>query len=88
MVQPQRNDPCPCGSGKKYKKCCMNRREKSFFSGIFSAKNKYVYPVLIAIFFLSIFLRYYGFYQPHRLTFDEGLYAHLLAPQLQEDPTN
>jgi uncharacterized protein len=22
-----RNDPCPCGSGKKYKKCCM-RKEK------------------------------------------------------------
>jgi hypothetical protein len=20
-----RNDPCPCGSGKKFKKCCMNR---------------------------------------------------------------
>ena len=20
----QRNDPCPCGSGKKYKKCCMH----------------------------------------------------------------
>jgi len=20
--QPGRNDPCPCGSGKKYKKCC------------------------------------------------------------------
>jgi uncharacterized protein YecA (UPF0149 family) len=19
-----RNDPCPCGSGKKYKKCCRN----------------------------------------------------------------
>jgi len=19
-----RNDPCPCGSGKKYKRCCMN----------------------------------------------------------------
>ena len=19
---PNRNDPCPCGSGKKYKKCC------------------------------------------------------------------
>jgi uncharacterized protein YecA (UPF0149 family) len=18
----ERNDPCPCGSGKKYKKCC------------------------------------------------------------------
>ena len=21
-----RNAPCPCGSGKKYKKCCLNRR--------------------------------------------------------------
>ena len=20
----QRNDPCPCGSGKKYKHCCLN----------------------------------------------------------------
>lgn len=20
-----RNDPCPCGSGKKYKKCCMEK---------------------------------------------------------------
>lgn len=20
---PNRNDPCPCGSGKKYKNCCM-----------------------------------------------------------------
>ncbi len=26
-----RNDPCPCGSGKKYKKCCLEKdeREKS-----------------------------------------------------------
>jgi len=22
-----RNDPCPCGSGKKYKKCCMNKSD-------------------------------------------------------------
>jgi hypothetical protein len=22
---PGRNDPCPCGSGKKYKKCCHSR---------------------------------------------------------------
>lgn len=20
-----RNDPCPCGSGRKYKKCCLGR---------------------------------------------------------------
>ncbi len=21
-----RNDPCPCGSGKKYKRCCMKKK--------------------------------------------------------------
>ena len=24
-----RNDPCPCGSGRKYKKCCFNRPENA-----------------------------------------------------------
>lgn len=47
----QRNDPCPCGSGKKYKKCCglkeaenaqtrmstMHTLQK--FSGMMGAKN-------------------------------------------------
>jgi len=23
-----RNDPCPCGSGRKYKKCCLNRDQQ------------------------------------------------------------
>jgi hypothetical protein len=23
--RPSRNDPCPCGSGKKFKKCCILR---------------------------------------------------------------
>jgi hypothetical protein len=23
--QPGRNDPCPCGSGRKFKKCCLNK---------------------------------------------------------------
>lgn len=25
MSKHSRNDPCPCGSGKKYKKCCLPR---------------------------------------------------------------
>ncbi|MDE7479178.1 MAG: DUF1186 domain-containing protein [Lachnospiraceae bacterium] len=28
-VQVGRNDPCPCGSGKKYKKCCMNKLQNT-----------------------------------------------------------
>jgi len=27
MSTPNRNDPCPCGSGKKYKQCCLKRDE-------------------------------------------------------------
>ena len=23
-----RNDPCPCGSGKKYKACCLEQRQQ------------------------------------------------------------
>ena len=23
------NDPCPCGSGKKYKKCCMQKEKRA-----------------------------------------------------------
>ncbi len=26
---PGRNDPCPCGSGKKYKKCCLHKDEEA-----------------------------------------------------------
>ena len=27
MAKPGRNNPCPCGSGKKYKKCCLPNHE-------------------------------------------------------------
>ena len=34
--KPRRNDPCPCGSGKKWKACCMVREDKlnSEFMGL------------------------------------------------------
>jgi uncharacterized protein YecA (UPF0149 family) len=25
MQTPERNDPCPCGSGKKFKNCCSGK---------------------------------------------------------------
>src|SRR3989442_775394 len=28
-MKPGRNDPCPCGSGKKYKKCCLGKAAQS-----------------------------------------------------------
>ncbi len=27
MTKISRNAPCPCGSGKKYKKCCLQNNE-------------------------------------------------------------
>jgi hypothetical protein len=27
MTKTGRNDPCPCGSGKKYKRCCQEKDE-------------------------------------------------------------
>lgn len=29
ILKTGRNDPCPCGSGKKYKKCCMEKDEEA-----------------------------------------------------------
>ena len=29
MTKAKRNDPCPCGSGKKYKKCCLLKQQTS-----------------------------------------------------------
>lgn len=46
MDKAGRNDPCPCGSGKKFKKCCESKMIGKRFmatkieSGSFSALNK------------------------------------------------
>lgn len=32
MANVGRNDPCPCGSGKKYKKCCEDKVKHKKFS--------------------------------------------------------
>ena len=29
MAKPGRNDPCHCGSGKKYKKCCQPKDDEA-----------------------------------------------------------
>lgn len=45
IAKVNRNAPCPCGSGKKYKKCCMRKDESSRISSpereIVSSENIY-----------------------------------------------
>lgn len=43
-----RNDPCPCGSGKKYKYCCLNKQKKDVFSAIRETVKEEGYPVQLA----------------------------------------
>lgn len=41
-----RNDPCPCGSGKKFKKCCHAKAlEEKKFSVVFQQKRSREKPV-------------------------------------------
>jgi tetratricopeptide (TPR) repeat protein len=37
MAKPGRNDPCPCGSGNKYKKCCQSKDEAAERNGMAEA---------------------------------------------------
>ena len=37
-----RNAPCPCGSGKKYKKCCLNKtKEEKIIIGLSAIENRH-----------------------------------------------
>jgi len=40
MAKPGRNDPCPCGSGNKYKKCCLAKDEAASKSQLGSARTR------------------------------------------------
>ena len=45
-----RNDPCPCGSGKKYKKCCINKNN-DIDDKIFKIDDKEIDDEMICNFF-------------------------------------
>ncbi len=37
-----RNDPCPCGSGKKYKQCCMSKPKPPRFKAKLLSQPKQI----------------------------------------------
>ena len=39
-----RNDPCPCGSGMKYKKCCLNKTAPDIYQCIRDTVSEKGYP--------------------------------------------
>ena len=41
---PGRNDPCPCGSGKKFKQCCLGKAASPQ-----AEAKKHVLPIVLAV---------------------------------------
>lgn len=44
--KPGRNDPCTCGSGKKYKNCCMHKQAEASKTYTPSGKRKFKAKVI------------------------------------------
>ena len=44
-----RNDPCPCGSGKKYKACCAVKRSRSAWFAMVSVSVFAVIALLVLV---------------------------------------
>ena len=44
-----RNEPCPCGSGKKYKKCCLLTNKKKTLSSLFPFTEETDFPHIISV---------------------------------------
>jgi len=51
MSKPGRNDPCPCGSGKKHKQCCGGKEVRSSALGAKIALGAIALVVLVALSF-------------------------------------
>ncbi|WP_407935479.1 SEC-C metal-binding domain-containing protein [Fodinibius sp. N2] len=49
--KPRRNDPCHCGSGQKYKNCCIEKDNTSIISGL--GVVGLVLMVVLGLWFLS-----------------------------------
>lgn len=42
MTKPGRNDPCPCGSGQKYKRCCLRKDQAAESAALAAAAARAV----------------------------------------------
>lgn len=53
--KPKRNDPCHCGSGKKYKNCCQHKDQSQLSSklGIIGAVIAVIFGLIIVAIALS-----------------------------------
>ncbi len=80
MAEIGRNDPCPCGSGLKYKKCCWNKK-RGFLQSASIAPHITSYhkrSQTVITFFLIVLLSVAAYYNSFQVpfVFDDG--AHIV----------
>ena len=78
-----RNDPCPCGSGKKFKKCCYGKGTSGDIRGF--KKVHYILPVYEKIDYGKPILDE-NFFQTntvHEISAPRLLYSSLLMPEVE-----
>ena len=83
MTHPGRNDPCPCGSGKKYKKCCLLNVEQHDFE---YRRQRQIEAELIArLFYFASEVLAVDAIEDAWLEFNSGVEVELIPP---DDPLN
>jgi len=83
-----RNDPCPCGSGKKSKKCCYGKNTSSDIRGF--KKIDHILPVYEKIDYGKPILNE-NFFQTntvHAISAPRLVYSSLLMPEVEALASN
>ena len=54
-----RNEPCPCGSGKKYKNCCLLKQDNAM-----SVSQKLLIVLFVLVMLIGL-ISVFGAFRPH-----------------------
>jgi hypothetical protein len=49
MAKPRRNDACPCGSGRKYKKCCALKERRTSSALVLAVGGAVLAAIIIGL---------------------------------------
>lgn len=84
-----RNDPCPCGSGKKYKKCCLNKQPEVKPAARLASDDDMLAPGEISDYGPPNLNQQFFIANPMVATTPQGLLNHvMLEPELMSVVTN
>ncbi len=80
-----RNDPCPCGSGKKYKKCCMSVQNVGFGGQFTVPRDDDFIPIEAVVDYGQPFPdeTFFAENDLHEFSAPRLIYSYLLNPEIE-----